>query len=376
MIICPDIGDLRASIDDADSAASRGTLTHIENCSRCQSEIDELRSNAIFASRAFALLEPSGETRDPVMRGRTIVAVEGPVQENRRLIASGAWGTRLRLAMGTVAAAILVAILVMIAIVTPQGQTVAAEFLAQFRGQRLAVVSIDPTQASLQLPELGRLGIMKGETRRRPEPVASLAEASQTTGFEVRAPAAAALPATVQAEPRISLLRTNEIRITFDAARATEYFKSVNHAELGLPDRINGTTLVVSVPAVALLEYSATAPNDLGIMVAQAGELHAGTEGTASLEEIREYLLTLPTLTESTRRQLSAMGDWRTTLPIPVPVEQVQWTQTTVGDSPGFVFVNKNGLGGALLWTSSGRIYGVAGLASETDLQRVASSLR
>ncbi|HEX3246241.1 MAG TPA: hypothetical protein VHX16_12615 [Chloroflexota bacterium] len=373
MINCPDMGDLRASIDDADSAPTRTTLKHVETCSRCKSELAELRANAMLASGAFALLEQSGETHDSVViGGRTTVSSYRRGQDNRRLITSGHRGIRWRLAMGTVAAAILVTI----ALVTPQGQTVAAEFLAQFRGQRLAVVSIDPTQASLQLPELGSLGIMKGETRRRPEPVASLAEASQATGFQVRAPAANALPATVQAEPHFSVLRANEIRITFDAARAAEYFKSVNHAELGLPNRINGTTMVVSVPAVALLEYSATAPNDLGVMVAQAGELHAGTEGGASLDEIREYLLTLPTLTESTRRQLSAMGDWRSTLPIPVPVEQVQWTQTTVGDSPAYVFANKNGLGGALLWTSTGRIYGVGGLASETDLQRVANSLR
>jgi hypothetical protein len=337
------------------------------HCPACKAQLAELESNAEFASRAIALLQPADIRQNPaaMLQGSSEVSRE-PIRR------TGFWNGRVRLGLGAAAA---LAVMLVTAL-TPQGQSAAAQFLAQFRSQRLAIVSIDPTQTRLQLPELNRLAIVKGDTRARPEPVSSIAEATQRAGFDVRVPPDTALPATLNSEPRISVLKPNEVRFTFDRARAAEYFKSINRSELQLPDRINGTTLLVDVPAVAVLEYSSTNRNDLGMFVAQAGEVHAGTEGGASLEDLRDYLLTLPTLSESTVRQLRALSDWRTTLPIPVPVEQVLWQQTTVNGVPGYVFANRNGLGGAMIWNSSGRIYGVAGATTQAELERVATSLR
>ena len=53
-----------------------------------------------------------------------------------------AW-RRWRLALGGVAAALALTF----ALATPEGQAIAAGFLAQFRSQRLAVVTFDPNQA-------------------------------------------------------------------------------------------------------------------------------------------------------------------------------------------------------------------------------------
>jgi hypothetical protein len=62
MITCPNIGALRAALDDANGAESRETLGHADACPTCRAELVEIRSNAEFARSAFALLaEPTSE---------------------------------------------------------------------------------------------------------------------------------------------------------------------------------------------------------------------------------------------------------------------------------------------------------------------------
>jgi hypothetical protein len=367
MITCPDVGTLRTALDDDMHAESRAALDHARACATCRKELTEIETNAAFARRAFALLTESGasEPATPVLKLPGISSRPGAV-------AIRGLSSRLRIAAGAAAAAVVV----VLAAVTPQGQAATAQFLAQFRGQRLAVVSIDPTQSRMQLSELGKFATIKGDTRRRPESVATIAEASQKAGLDVRAPDGQALPASLQSAPKASVVREQELRFSFDTTKAAEYFKSINRSDLRLPDRIDGTTLVIAMPSVVMLEYAGSSTNSLGLMVAQAGELSATTEGAASLEEVREYLLGLPNLSASTVTQLRAMSDWRTTLPIPVPVDQIQWQTTTIGGAPGYLFVNKNGPGNALLWNASGRIFGVVGDVSQAELQRVADDLR
>jgi hypothetical protein len=366
-VTCPDVGALRAALDNAASTHSQTALSHAQTCPSCNDRLVQIGSNARFARDAFARLGPVEASAVP--SAEPIVQLEERPQPRARL-------ERLRHGVRWAAAAAAAIAVMAFAVVTPHGQAATAQFLAQFRGQRLAVVSIDPSQARLQLPELSNFAIVKGDARRRPETVSSVADASARAGFQVKAPAASTLPASVQNTPRTSVVRGQDLRFSFDAARAAEYFKSINRADLRLPDRINGTTLIVEVPAVVMLEYASTSSNGLGLIVAQAGELSASTEGTASLEEIREYLLGMPSLSESTVKQLRAIGDWRTTLPIPVPTDQIQWQTTTVNGAPGYLFVNKGVPGSALLWNVSGRTYGVLGDVSQPELQRVADALR
>ena len=85
-------------------------------------------------------------------------------------------------------------------------------------------------------------------------------------------------------------------------------------------------------------------------MVGAARELEVGVEGNVSLAELREFLLTLPDLPPETVRQLRAIEDWRTTLPIPVPVDQIAWQPVTIAGGPGLLLADDSGIGsGALL---------------------------
>ncbi len=279
---------------------------------------------------------------------------------------------RWRVALGGVAAAVLLTLLVG----TPQGQTAAAAFLAQFRSQQFAVVPVGP-QTQNALMELEHLGTLSGSYTRasRGQPVASLQEASQLVGFPVKQPDLATLPpGTVS--PKLSVVPAGELRFTFDQAKARAYYQSIGRTNVTLPDRFDGATLVASIPAGVLLQYNA-ADGTPALLVGESRELTVAVDGKVSIDELREFLLGLPGLPPETVQQLRSIQDWKSTLPIPVPSEMVNAQQTTVAGAPGVLLTEKSGLFSGVLWQQDGRVFGVAGSAGvPVDVKRVADGLR
>ena len=289
---------------------------------------------------------------------------------------------RWRIAMSGLAAALLL----MLVLGTPQGRGAAAQMLAQFRGERFAAVPLSTGQiANIEatLSELERLGTVQGiDTAPEMRTVASVAEASAFVGFPVLEPDAAALPAGMSSTPAsIRVLPAHQLRFTFDREKARAYYQSIGRGNLSLPERFHGVSIVVNTPPGVLLEYrragqSADAPSTLGLMIGQAGVLTAGTEGGVTLEEVREFFVDLPGLSRETARQLRAINDWHTTLPIPIPAEQIAWQPATIAGCPGLLLNDNTGLGSAAIWQRDGRIYGIAGAVKAREIQRVAETLR
>ncbi len=280
---------------------------------------------------------------------------------------------RWRIAFGGLATALLLTLVVG----TPQGQAAAAAFLAQFRSQQLTVVTVGP-QAQSALGELSRLGTLQGGDpgRTQAQAVKTVQEASRLVGFTVKQPDPATLPATIAATPQITVTPASELRFTFDKAKARAYYQSIGRPDVSLPDSFDGATLVVSMPAAVLLQYPATDTGP-GLVVGQAGAPAAGVDGKVSLDEIRAFLLDLPGLPPETVQQLRAIPDWRTTLPIPVPTDQLSSQPTRVAGTQGILLKERSGLFSGVLWQQGDRVYGVgAGPGLSIDLTRVADGLR
>ena len=92
---------------------------------------------------------------------------------------------RWRLAIGGLAAALGLTI----ALATPEGQALAATFLAQFRSQRLQIVTIDPNQTrQTGLFRLERLGTVRNNRPPQTTEVANVQEAASRAGFPVLQP--------------------------------------------------------------------------------------------------------------------------------------------------------------------------------------------
>jgi hypothetical protein len=111
------------------------------------------------------------------------------------------------------------------------------------------------------------------------------------------------------------------------------------------------------------------------LLVGKAGTLGLDAEGGAGLEELREVVLDLPGLPAETVAQLRAIGDWRSTLPLPVPTDEVRWRPSMVEGAEAISFTDQSGRLHALLWQRDGHIWGVAGVVGTDEARDVANSL-
>lgn len=385
---CPDVGELRALLDDAPEASTPQVSAHLAGCARCTAELARLRQDAELATPAVALLRSPEVPADTAVEAAlervaarhrasarpvpTPAAPEPPpptadvasaVAPRRRRLPA-----RLRVA-ASAAAALLTMVLI---VVTPTGQSLAAQFLAQFRGERFEVVETDPSQGWQALNALGSLGQVDGTlTGLEPVRVGSVEEGSQRVGFPVREPGR--LPAGVGATPEVSVADAQQVRFTFDGARVRDYLAAQGQAGTQVPAGLDGTSLVVQVPAAVLFTYPGEGGGP-GLLVGQADVLEATTEGGMSLEQLRAFLLDLPGLPSETVEQLRGIQDWERTLPLPLPAG-AGWQETTVAGAPGLT-LEQAGLGSAAVWQRDGRVYGLAGRVEAAELLQIAETLR
>jgi hypothetical protein len=193
-------------------------------------------------------------------------------------------------------------------------------------------------------------------------------------GFPLLTPDPTALPAGISGTPRVRVMPASQIRFTFDKKKAQAYLQSTGHADVALPDKFDGASIVVSIPAAAALEYG-NPQNRSGLVVAEAGEVVADVQGNVSLPEMRDFLLSLPGLPAGIVNQLKQIQNWNDTLPIPVPIDQVHWQATTINGNRGLVLNDNSGVGSAAIWHANGHLFGVAGSLKAVDLLRVADTL-
>ena len=405
---CPDLGALRASIDDAPGAAP-ALHDHVRACPSCSATLAELQRNAELAAPAIALTAPADPTpaaaeaalaRLEQRRARLATARTATTGATATLTATPApapaipapaplpasrrgrrprLGTRARGA----AAALIAAVVLTGLVATPGGRAAAASFLAQFRSQRFEVLSLDPTQATQFEEVIGELvetGVFTGDAfggnvYGDPRVAADRDQASRMAGFAVPMVDPSVLPRGVGRTPeRIMVIPARETAITFDRDHALDYLRDNGRPDARLPERFDGTRLVVQLPAVVIQQF---AGRDGGpaLLVGKAGMLGLDTEGGASLEELREVVLDLPGLPEGTVAQLRAIGDWRNTLPLPVPTDEVSWRATQVEGADAISFADPSGRLHALLWQRYGYIWGVAGVVGSGEARDVANSL-
>jgi hypothetical protein len=400
---CPDEGTLRAWLDGEPPAT---TGEHVAACRSCQEVAERLRRDARAAARAVDLLHPAVQPEEETVeaalerataraRLRTVGAPAGGHAAAATVAtvappggtAAAAAGTppaprarrrrvTPRLRFGAAAAAVALALVA--AVATPAGRDAAAAFLEQFRSDRFEPVEVDPVQAEAAFRQLEQLGTVSGGLDQvEPQTVATLAEASARVGFRIRTPDPATLPPGAGRVPEITVSPAHQVRFTFDRDKARRHLDGGGRGGVELPERFDGASLIVSVPAVVVLAYGQPDPGNFdsaGLLVGQAGRLRLSAEGV-SLEELREFLLDLPGLSEDTKRQLRAIDDWRTTLPLPIPAGEVSWHRSSINGAEALV-LSQPGIGAGFLWQENGRIYGVASDLSVREVRSVAERLR
>jgi hypothetical protein len=216
--------------------------------------------------------------------------------------------------------------------------------------------------------------VVQEPSGRRPERVGSAAEASARVGFPVVLPKPGTLPSGLNATPTFEVSTATELRFTYQHAKAREYVRRVGRPDFPLSERFDGATLVIHVPAGVLQNYRGGDQNR-NLVIGQAGEVTAGVEGNVGLDELRDYLLGFPGMPDEAVRVLRGVPDWRSVMPVPVPLDRVSGQSVTVGGVSGLMIADNTGLGSGVIFNRDGRLYGVAGNYRSNEILAVANGL-
>lgn len=352
MTRCPDSGALRAALD----GERPDVATHVADCAACAARSAEYADDAAFSASHFAAPPPAADLDvDAALdRVRAQTAAPNVVELRQRRVDSGGL---LRVAASV--AAVLVLGLVLI---TPGGRSAAASWLERFRAERVApvpvnIAAVDPAalEALVEVAEIEGLDRVAD-----PQRVPDLGVAADIAGFAATPLDRELLPASVTGPTEVLAHAPQTVRISFPDTSE-------------VPSDIRGVTLVLQVPGVVLQRAGRDGDTPVAIR-GEAGELEVVVEGDATLIEVRDALLSLPGLPEETVASLRAIQDWETTLPVPVPVGKIAWSETTVAGEPAVAFGDETGVGSILLWHDGERFVGVGGTLPLSQVRELAES--
>lgn len=345
------------------------------------------------ARQALDLLAPAADPDVERAFGRQLAL------QARAAARPAPWHGRLAMLSRPAAALPLAAALVVALLVVTPIRGMAAQLLTIFRVQDVAPITVD--SMSQPLPDLSRLGDMSPLPRAvhfQPTQVTSLGAASSAVGFSVETPSR--LPGGLGPEPSvIATTGAQTLNFTFRAAKAKAYLQSTGHPNVTMPAKFDGATLTLHISPGASLAYL-PAGTDLASLKAAAGSASPGGKPDAaavnrllngagvlvvetrspeldatgvSADELRNFLLSLPGIPDSTKSQLRSIGDWRNTLPVPAgPGSNLH--KVTINGAPGVV--GRNGGNEMVLWVKNGLVFAATGpKLDESGLLSLASSM-
>jgi hypothetical protein len=341
---CLTDGQLRAHHDNAEDVHAE----HLAACADCARRMTSIEAGARLAARRIAGLDDGFRVRVDVD------AAWGAARPAASLERRRGWLGRVP---ATIAAAVVGLLVMTLIVVTPSARRAAASFLDSFRAERIAVITFDPREPAAGLEGLADMMEVDAEPA-RPTAVDDMADAAQVAGF---VPATVGwLPEGLEVQQTMALAPTT-VRLTFTDTAPD------------LPERLEGSSLVVSVPGAVISQYAEGGEGSDVLMIAEAGQLTVDAEG-ADLADIRAYVLSRPEIPDDVARQLLAIDDWTVTLPVPVPVDDIVWRETTVAGRPGLVL--EDPMGSGLLWQRDGQFHAVGGVDVDVDeLRRIADGV-
>jgi hypothetical protein len=196
--------------------------------------------------------------------------------------------------------------------------------------------------------------------------------AAAETGLDV--PEVTTLPRGVSGEPLYQVGRRVIATFTFSADRAAEAAADAGETLPPPPPGLDGSRVrLVAGPGVAQVWTSNTgAP---ALIVGRAVAPSAFSSGVP-FETVRDYLLSLPGLPDEVAAQLRRFTADGTTLPLPVPADEVTTSSAQVNGAPATVLATRDRTIAAVVWVEDGVVTAVAGALDADEVLSIARDLR
>lgn len=284
-----------------------------------------------------------------------------------------------------------------LALMFPSVQALASRFLSIFRVKQFSVIQVDPENMQ-KLELLGSsslLAQMLSDTARIDakgglHEASSAAEASLLARMQVRAPGALAEPPRWIVQPEI------DIALYLDLPRIRAILEEVGHADIVLPENLQGSTVNINIPPRVVASYGdcrqpqsqddPDAPQTNPSARSSCTTLIQLMTPTAIVPEDLDAdrlglaLLQLLGVPAGEAARFSQNVDWTSTFVIPIPQNDAKFEEVEVDGVEGtLIQTNVARNGGVqrylLIWSKGGTMYALNGAGSKLDALTIAGSL-
>jgi len=357
----PSEGVLRRLIDEPAGVADPDRQ-HVAGCDQCLTTLVAVREDADLVGAA--LTSTADVDVDAAWRRLSTAAAAAPAPA--RVRAPRRSGRVRALVRRPAVAAVAVAV-----VLTGAGTAAANDWLKVFQTEQIAPVGFS-TADLVALPDLSAYGDLQLTSDPGVHEVADAAAAEAESGLDV--PEIADLPRGVSGDPVTTVGGQAAATFTFSAERAARAAAEAGETLPPTPAGLDGSSvrLVAGPGVVQVWESSVGAP---GLVVGRAVAPTAFSSGVP-FETLRDHLLSLPGLPDDVAAQLRTFTADGSTLPLPVPEDQVSSSAAEVDGVPATVLAARDGSMAAVVWVDEGVVTAVAGSMDGDEVLELAQALR
>jgi hypothetical protein len=374
---CLPEGTLRAYLDDALPATEReAAQQHLEQCAACREYLTQLQQRAAVVRAHLQSVAPVQETRSAqaLARWRAQIAE----QDEARVPILGRWmmgNNRNRVWRPVLSGVVVLALLVGVFSFAPS-RALARQLLGIFRVRKFAVIQINPDQARIE--EVGK-ALQDKLFSREPEiiadepavPVASIAEAKQKAGFDVRMPSYMPAPN----EPiSITVKGRTEFAFHFTRDALVTVLELAQMDSKQIPAGFTEGTLHATAPAMVNIEQGQ-------IAIIQVNDPSMDYPEGINPALVGEAGLRLMGLAPDEAKRIASQIDWANTMLLPIPTSIAEFREVQVAGVQAVLLTERPAPDAhrravsALLWQKGNVVYMVGGPISSEQLVQVANSM-
>src|SRR5215218_3185799 len=364
----PSEGVLRRLLDEP-AGVSDADRRHVAGCTECLTDLAAAREDATLVAAALSV--PSGPPVDvqAAWRGLSSAGDSGvrPEKAPSGVRARTSRPGRLQELVRRPAVAVLAAAVV----VAGAGTAAANDWLQIFQTEKITPIRLQAGDL-VALPDLSAYGDVALTGGGDPHEVADAASAEAATGLG--APDVTDLPQGVTGEPAYQVGAKVSATFTFSAERVAKAAARAGEELPPVPDGLDGSQVRLDAgPGLAeVWRSSSGAP---ALVVGRAVAPTAFSSGVP-FETVRDYLLSLPGLPEDVAAQLHTFAADGSTLPLPVPSDEVSTSTEDVNGSAATVLRTRDRTLAAVVWVDDGVLTAVAGSLDPDEVLSIARGLR
>lgn len=364
------------ALADAERIAAEN---HLAKCDTCRGRMDTLNVRSEYVAARLAALEPSASR---VTAPAALLRFQDRYARKEIPLMNKIFSPRYRPAWALVAVIALLTVSMSFAPV----RAWAEGMLAQFRVERVQVLSVDPTLLNMlganqtltqQISQLLSDSMQVTKKPNKAQTVDSAAKATLLAGFTVR------LPTSRSDIAQIIVQDSAAFQFTVNRARAQTLMDEMGYSRLQLPASLDGALIKAKIPAGVSAAYGQcpklgeepSAPRGSPArtmlnctILAQIPSPTVDTPPNLNVQELAVIGLQVAGMKLDEARAFAQTVDWTSTLVVPVPRNSASSKQVQVDGVSGYLIQRPldDAPQYALIWVKNGIVYAIGGLGNDT----------